>query len=563
MRESVPRNVRCLPIVTYGYSSFLADQRFRDASFEPGGWLEEPPKSSSPLLDLRIYPRMNIYVEDDKDASFIVDAAFSYTNGFPWTASSDDAGHPETIELQISTSGSEETILAKGTIAAGSKSNEVTFETTHLSSRLEPYNITLTATSGTQTFTQTTQFRLLPDNPIQGASVSKLDNLYGALQTQDYLSNSTEWDALLPYTYYVSWGGWLENSTSNLDTFKAYGYNVLHAVPTFDLDEFEKFFSYCDQIGLWVMYDMRHTYKNLTALTEEVERFKHHPSLLLWYTSDEPDGVGDPLSAPREAYDLLRELDPYHPVSLCLNCYNFHYQEYSQGADILLSDVYPVGINASWSVQFNTVCNTTYGDCGCDDCNGTLADVSRRLDLFAQYQSWLGNEAGPPKSLWTVPQAFGESEYWSRNPTGEEEVVMAMISLNHNSKGIVAWIFPTTEEINDATSELAKALTARDVTSLMLGASTVALQVRTGAGETTVDVASWKKGDKVLVSVVNWGYEDIEGPVSVEMPYSVKNVDKAVWGSTDGWTLPYGGRTLTKESGLAPLEVDVLVLTLA
>jgi hypothetical protein len=118
-------------------------------------------------------------------------------------------------------------------------------------------------------------------------------------------------------------------------------------------------------------------------------------SLLLWYTGDEPDGQVDALNATKITYDLIKSLDPYHPVSLCLNCLNYYFEEYTSGADIIMSDPYPIAVNTSWSVQYNTECNTTYGCCGCDDCNGDFEDVSDRLDLYKSYQEWLGLQQKP------------------------------------------------------------------------------------------------------------------------------------------------------------------------
>ena len=60
---------------------------------------------------------------------------------------------------------------------------------------------------------------------------------------------------------------------------------------------------------------------NSTAVTEQVNMIKNRSSLLLWYTGDEPDGTSDPLNATKTAYDLIYDLDGYHPVSLVLNCY--------------------------------------------------------------------------------------------------------------------------------------------------------------------------------------------------------------------------------------------------
>lgn len=61
-----------------------------NASFEPGGWLEDPVLSTSLLLDLTITPRMNIYIASDDYASFIIDARISYIHGEPFYNTSYD-----------------------------------------------------------------------------------------------------------------------------------------------------------------------------------------------------------------------------------------------------------------------------------------------------------------------------------------------------------------------------------------------------------------------------------------------------------------------------------------
>ena len=91
---------------------------------------------------------------------------------------------------------------------------------------------------------------------------------------------------------------------------------------------------------------------NDTAVTEEVNRVKNSPALLLWYTGDEPDGTSDPLNATSTAYDLIYSLDGYHPVSLVLNCENYYWTQYSSGADILMQDTYMIGNNVTFSSQW-------------------------------------------------------------------------------------------------------------------------------------------------------------------------------------------------------------------
>jgi hypothetical protein len=69
------------------------------------------------------------------------------------------------------------------------------------------------------------------------------------------------------------------------------------------------------------------------SVTTEVNRIKSRPNLLLWYTADEPDGTSDPLTATVTSRNLIQSLDGgdgnggagYHPVSLVLNCENFHF----------------------------------------------------------------------------------------------------------------------------------------------------------------------------------------------------------------------------------------------
>ena len=94
------------------------------------------------------------------------------------------------------------------------------------------------------------------------------------------------------------------------------------------------------------------TYQNSASVTDEVNRIKDSPALLLWYTGDEPDGTSDPFSSTSNAYSLINSLDGYHPISLVLNCENYHWSDYSAGGDIIMQDTYPIGINATWSVRW-------------------------------------------------------------------------------------------------------------------------------------------------------------------------------------------------------------------
>lgn len=507
---------------------------------------------------------MNLYLASENEASFIVDTTISYIHGQPYYNTTNDLGYNTstpftTLYIDIAVADSGLALVSGGNVTVNSTGNEIEFSLANIPVSNDPYTITIQGTSqdGNQTYQAETQLYKLPTRNDTG-SVVRIDSLYGGLMTQQ--AGSTSWAPILPYSFYVSWDGWLKQSIDNVNAFKDAGYNIIHIVPNdglpdqaFNFTELNQFLDRLDEVGLWVMFDMRWTYQNLSSVQYQVDILKNRKSMLLWYTGDEPDGNGDPLNATKQAYDLIKSLDPYHPVSLCLNCYNFHFEEYSSGADILLSDVYPIGNNVTYSITYDTVCNATYGCCGCDDCKGDFEDISERLDLFAQYQSWLG---GPPKTSWGVPQAFGNSSFWVRYPTAEEEVVMAMLSINHNAKGIVAWDYPTEPDLESITSSLSKVLTTSEVTNFILGADTVALGV---SGESRVDTAAWKVGNQMLVSVLCLEYDDSAAAVTVSLPAAAASVSSVLWGNA-GWSV--NGQLLTK-TGLSALEADLLVLDLS
>lgn len=336
------------------------------------------------------------------------------------------------------------------------------------------------------------------------------------------------------------------------------GYNVIHIVPTGDLgdtpfpwDEFEPYLDRAAELGLYFQYDVRWDYSNLTTMIDQIQRLKSHPSILLWYTGDEPDGKSNPINSTRIAYETIRSMDPYHPVSLALNCYDFYYSDYASGAEIILSDVYPISTNTSWSTVYETPCNATYGCCGCDDCNGYFEDISDRLDNFAHFDDLLGWQ----KTHWGAPQAFGNETFWTRYPTAAEEVVMNMLSINHGAKGIVMWDFPTTPEILNVTNKLAVVLTAEKVSSFLVSQPlTQRLAVQGGS---RIDASVWVSYTEVLLSIVNLNYDDVSGTISVQLPEDVEvgSPPKGLWGQAN-WT---GNGRVVSTDGLLGLEASLLI----
>ncbi|KAK1574442.1 uncharacterized protein LY79DRAFT_366486 [Colletotrichum navitas] len=536
--------------------------RAADSSFDPGGWFPEPAVSDAPLLRLKVRPRLSIYLETDSTANLLIDAAVSNKVGSPLPLglgqnSSISSPKPLAVEIYLGNK-----VLTTQKIALGSRDNEVSLAVDALVPRMAAYNITVRATlDSTHVYEAWTEFSYLP-YPEDYGSVARIDNLYGGLLAQR--GKDAPWDVIFAYTYYTQWTLYWNESVDTLNEFAAMGYNVIHIVPTgslgeipFPWDEFEPYLQRADELGLYLRYDVLWTWPNLTNMIDQVTRLRTHPSILLWYQSDEADGKANPANSTGLAYEHIKAIDPYHPVSLAINCWDFHYAEYAAGADIVMSDVYPVAINATFSTVYGTECNATYGCCGCDDCEGKFEDISVRLDEFYRRDEILGWQ----KTQWFAPQAFGNETFWARYPTADEEVVMTLLAVNHGAKGIVMWNYPATDELESVTSSLAGLFTDETAVGFLLGTKRTQDLVVEGANR--VDAAVWvdsKKG-QALISVVNLGYDGIQGEIRVVLPESVEvgNVVKVLWGNV-AWKLGDDGLVATE--GLLGLQTSVMVVDL-
>jgi hypothetical protein len=441
----------------------------------------------------------------------------------------------------------------------------LSFSLSQFPPRLTPYPITLYGTlpNSSKTFKSTTQIYVLPSR-IFGSAV-KIDNLHGGLLVQNHVNSYSGWYPIFPNGYYAD-GSSVTPSTlnlTNLNSYASHGFNTINIVPdgglpdqSYPISSLSKYWDRLDELNLFNIYDMRFAFQNSTRISEQVELWKNRSSLLMWYTADEPDGWVYALNSTKLAYDLLRSLDPYHPVSLVLNCQDFYYEEYSSGADLIWQDAYPVGINATYSIKWNTPCNETYGDCGCDNCIGSLSDVSMRLDDIQAYQSALPYSLQKP--TWSVLQAFGEQDYWPRLPTVAEILNMMILSVNHGAKGITYWIYPSTNDVNTASGALGKVLGTEEAMSFLFGTEPIQSLTVEG-GSNLVDASAWVVGGKVMVGVANGLYFSSRAKVKIALPegVEVKSVEKVLYGN-EGWKVEDG--KLVKV-GLQPLEIGLLVLS--
>jgi len=147
--------------------------------------------------------------------------------------------------------------------------------------------------------------------------------------------------------------------------------------------------------------------KRIKLLQKEVETFKDHPALLSWYISDEPVGQGVPADSLVEAYTLIKQLDPYHPISVVFMTPSMA-KEYSHVMDIVMADPYPI----------------PHG----------------KVDEVAGTAAMLNAEFFMEKPVWIVPQAFGGNEWWEREPTPQELRAMTYLGIVNDAMGIQYFI---------------------------------------------------------------------------------------------------------------------------
>jgi hypothetical protein len=139
-------------------------------------------------------------------------------------------------------------------------------------------------------------------------------------------------------------------------------------------------------------------------LREEIRTFMDHPALLSWYISDEPNGSKVLPETLEEIYRMVKETDPWHPVTMVFMAPFMASRKYAGALDIVMADPYPVPNHPI----------------------GMVGDVSGQLRT----------EFSGRKPVWMVLQAFGGGEWWGREPTFQEIRSMTWQSIVNGATGI-------------------------------------------------------------------------------------------------------------------------------
>jgi hypothetical protein len=143
-------------------------------------------------------------------------------------------------------------------------------------------------------------------------------------------------------------------------------------------------------------------------LVNEIKTFMNHPALLAWYISDEPNGFKIPPEILEKVYNTVKEIDPWHPVTMVFMAPFMASRQYAAAFDIVMADPYPV----------------------------PRTPVNMISDLGKQ----LRNEFYGKQPQWMVIQQFGGGEWWEREPTIQETRSMTWQAIINGATGIQYFI---------------------------------------------------------------------------------------------------------------------------
>ena len=184
------------------------------------------------------------------------------------------------------------------------------------------------------------------------------------------------------------------------------------------------------------------------------------------------------------SYDLVRSLDPYHPITVVFMAPN-RAGEYAAAMDLVMTDPYPIPNSPPHAVS---------------------AAVRSVADVFE-----------PHKPVWLVPQAFGGNEWWSREPTAAEQRVMTWLGILDGATGIQYFIrhglsrFPKSPLLWAACTR--SALEVASLTPFLLSH-----EARPGVLSSlpAVRTAAWRYRGHVIVAAVNTRNLPVEVKLTVE-----------------------------------------------
>lgn len=225
--------------------------------------------------------------------------------------------------------------------------------------------------------------------------------------------------------------------------------------------------------------------KDEEAIGKLIEAFRDHPALLAWHTVDEPGPRATPEKLLRIA-NMVRDLDPWHPVWINEATFWQKATQYCRtdqpACDLFSVDHYPVGAPGEGVTS--------------------IATWMERLEEIGRWRK--------PMLMWL--QAFGAIEWWSREPTPEEERAMTWLSLIHGGRGVMYFVYrPRSPALWEECRRLGAELTTQ--VAPVLGRSIRSDPIDLGTPSIHAVLLEGESGERWLMTV-NAGTRRVEADVS-------------------------------------------------
>ena len=220
-------------------------------------------------------------------------------------------------------------------------------------------------------------------------------------------------------------GDWLKNGEpffplvtclcGDLENAGAIGFNFsVNGVDTDTSDETiaanRKMLDEAARCKVYVMFHLCNLFRgkeDYEGLKRLVSSLKNHPALGAWYIADEPSGTGTSPKALRKAAEIIRAIDPNHPVAGCDNS-PLMFEAFNGIFDVWMPDPYPVP-------------------------HGSLTEVTDWIER--SYKVMDGHVSVVP-----FLQSFGQP-FVSREPTPEEIRNMTLQALACGIRGMAWWSY--------------------------------------------------------------------------------------------------------------------------
>jgi len=262
MRKKLILTRRFVPCRTFPpLSSVLQNYDPAKPADPPGGAFAVPPISSADLLALRCAPALKPYLSSDLDdanlarsAGIVVDAHITRVQeagAKPVPTSLPQLQRFVNVVLRVDGENVAVAVVPLGRVAV------IPFSLKKLDPSSKPKRLECLGTilGSAESYAHTSTLLYLPPNPF-GGSTARLDARTGALVVKG--STSETWEPIWPFGMYTSFDGFLAKDLTVLDDIKARGMNTVHPVPTFgNLTALELVLDRMEELGLWLMYDMR------------------------------------------------------------------------------------------------------------------------------------------------------------------------------------------------------------------------------------------------------------------------------------------------------------------